>query len=350
MIRNVQLTEENVAVASRRKVLVSLLGAAFVFAALNLALRPLLDGHTSNRGYWLIRTKWTMVERLERPVDWLLLGDSACNQGLRPDILAARLGGRVLNTCTLGDMLVVHDAWMLQRHIERVGPPKHVVVSHVYDVWHRRVGRRFRGSLMGRIPRPWGFWNDMRPPIRASLEDVGLLLVERWVPLYTENRTLAGWAMDPARAFSTEFALDADGYMQVDEAKPDEVRKDVARHLDFLADHPLAFAPDNRLALREIIRLADEHDFDVYLVSSPIARTLAEVPAYRDYAEALLGELREVASESARVHLVLEQPVTFEETEMENADHLTHASAEVYSRRVADAILGTRKPRRIRLR
>ena len=52
----------------------------------------------------------------------------------------------------------------LDEYIERVGTPKHVVLVHAHDVWHRG----YNSALIGQIPRPWGFWNHRRPSIHIA--------------------------------------------------------------------------------------------------------------------------------------------------------------------------------------
>jgi hypothetical protein len=340
--KNVQLTEEVVVAADRGKVIRTLVLAAMVLVGLNLIARPFLDRFTTNRSTWLIRKKWRLVEDLDQPVDWLALGDSSCNQGLRPDVLAPRLGGRVLNTCTIGDMLVVNDAWMLERHIARVGPPKNVVIVHVYDMWHRSSSV-LRKSLLGGIPLPWGFWEKLTPTVELAEADRKAMFLKRYVPLYAENLSLGQAMVHPEGVGGQGFAIDAEGYMRSDVVNPAAVRTDAAQHRRFLASRSFAFSKENRAALDEILRLAEVHGFEVYVASSPLyAEVSASAPFQRYYAE-LLKQLRKLGSRSPRLHLVLEEPVTFPAERMENADHLDHQAAAIYSERLADAVLAARR-------
>jgi hypothetical protein len=340
MGKNVQLTEEIVGRARRGRVLGTLAGMLIVFAVLNFGARGLLDRFTTNRTYWLIQAKWSLVERLERPVDWLILGDSSCNQGVRPDVLRDKLGGSVLNLCTIGDMLAINDAWMLQRAIARGATPKNVVIVHVYDMWQRPAGAKFRETLITKIPLGWGFWEAMRPPMDMSFEQKRAFFLSRYAPLWSENVTLSDWAMNPRKLLSRNFSIDEEGYMRSDLVRPQSVEADYQEHRRFVRGRKFIFSEANRLALEQIRLMADEHDFHVHIASAPLYKGLWNDEEFQAYYRQVQAGLRGVVKRSHRLSYVLEQPPVFEAEQMENADHVNHEAAGVFTERLADALRG----------
>src|SRR5207253_10129783 len=134
-----------------------------IVAGINLTLQWSLNRFPINSGHGLVQAKWNLLKRLPAPIDVLVLGDSSGNQGVVPQLLGAALGGTTINACTLADALIVNDAWMLDLYIRRLGPPKRVILVHVYDVWERDISY----DVWAQIPLPWGFWSDLDP--RLSL-------------------------------------------------------------------------------------------------------------------------------------------------------------------------------------
>src|SRR5262245_9968724 len=132
---NKQLAQEIVGPTTPRKILLTLLGTVSVIALINLVF----VFQSMNLGYRVIQQKWEMLLDLKQPVDWIVLGESSGSEGVTPDIISQELGGKALNLCTIGNMLVVNDAWMLDKYIAKFGPPRGVVIVHVYDIWDRDI-------------------------------------------------------------------------------------------------------------------------------------------------------------------------------------------------------------------
>jgi len=343
--RNVQLTEETVGPGDARKVAITLGLMVMLVLLGNSAARWTLSEYTTNRGYWLIHQKWKMIDSGRPPVDWLVLGDSSCNQGVRPDVFDPIVGGMSLNACTIGDMLVVSDAWMLETYLARSGKPKGgVVLVHVYDEWNRPLSNTFKDPLLGRIPLGWGFWGRLTPPVALDTKQKQELFLSRYVPLYSENKTLADWIMSPRKPFGRGFYLDPQGYMPNQLANPEGVHKDAQGHLRFVQRRRFVISKVNEESLRKIRELADQQGFDVYIANSPLYEGLLESDEFRAYYSQVQHGIERYVASSPHLHYVLEDPVTFAEGEMENADHLTHAAAAVYSQKLAEAIQAARAP------
>lgn len=341
MAKNVQLTEEIVGRGGPIKVFIPIVIAVAVFAFANWGARRRLDEHTTNRTYWLIHKKWSLLEAQKEPVDWMFLGDSTCNQGVRPDVLEPVLGGRVMNYCTMGDMLAVNDAWMLSRSIQKGKVPKHVVLVHVFDVWNRGMTEK-RRALLARVPLGWKFWERMEPKLPLSEEAEKEYLVSRYFPLYAESTTLTDWAVHPEKMFEdTGFSMDDRGYMRSDVVDEKRVHVSESGHLSNLRKWKSPrLSKENVAGLKRIAKLSDKYNFDLYLAMSPIAERVGKDSSYTTFAGKLRGTLSKIIRPGRRVHYVnFDEPLYFPADQMENADHVNHEAAEIYSRELGRLIL-----------
>lgn len=290
---------------------------AALLVLFNLLAALFLDRHTSNLGYFVVREKWKLLLGLERPVDWLILGDSSGNQAVRPDLFETGMGVKALNLCTVGGGTLVNDAWMLESYVRRLGPPKRVVLVHVYDVWHRRPN----SLVFAQIPLGGAQLARLSPDPGFTGKEQAYFALSRYLPLYFENTSLADAAMYPWKAGQTS-SLSADGFMEVLEAAPERVVADQARHLEFVRAHPFEVSPTNRAALERILALADQHQFDVVFVHSPIYDGLYAEKDFRAYFDRADQMLAELAAAHPRFHVLLEAPQTFPKEQMENTDHV----------------------------
>lgn len=332
------LPDERPTPARPRKVALVLLLTVASLLGVNWAAGELLKERTTNRGYWLVDEKWDLLEDLDEPVDWLVLGDSSCNQGIEPTVLEQTLGGEAVNLCTIGDLLAVNDAWMLERHIERLGPPRHVLIVHVYDVWIRTRRYLNRQPLLAKIPLPWGFWEDLDPSVELSPKEERRIAVARYLPLWAENKTLSSWLHHPSKVFERDFHVTDEGFMPLDKANPRNVKRDSREHLERAKKRRLKLAPINEAALDHIAALAERHGFDVWIATSPVWEGVWKDQRFRSMFHGVVRQVQAVAAKHPRLHVILPTPATFRANEMENVDHVTAEAAEDYTREIAEAI------------
>ncbi len=312
--------------------------AVFVLVLLvNVFVAPrMLEGGRNLAG-WIIGHKWRMLLRLDHPVDDLVLGDSSCNQGVNPAVLAPALGDRTaINLCTIGDMLTTNDAWMLQTYIERHGAPRRVVIVHVYDIW----SRDFDWSRVGSVPVGYFDLRKLRPAMKLERWQLRSYLESRYFPLYSSNRSL----QTRLRIGAPEEAagprhVDSLGFLADTVAYPDSVEQDFAGHLRFLARDRFHLSADNARGLRRIAALAEQHDFDVYLASAPVYERLAQAEPFQRYLAEVAQALDSVTGPRSRVRLVFTEPMAFPASEMQNADHLVHSAADRFTRALAEEIV-----------
>ena len=338
---NKQLTEEIVGSASRRGVLLSVLGTLLIVFLVNVAASLYLKNYTTNRGYWLIAKKWEMLFGLKRPVDWLILGDSSCNQGVDPDILDKKLGVTSINLCTVGNMLAVNDVWMLNKYIQQFGAPRNVLIVHVYDIWSRDVNPYY----LAKVPLDWGYWRQMEPPLNLSFKEMTHLFIGRYVPLYADNLTLSELLKSPLMSIkkNSEYRLEENGFMIVSQPQPQLVKKALKASIEFHKQNKPKFSMSNRQALDRITALAEKHSFDVYIANSPLYEELYENKEFQAYNSQVQKTLNAYVAKSERVHNILQEPMTFSIDQMDNVDHLIYSAAPVYTNGIVAEIMSIQK-------
>jgi hypothetical protein len=334
-------TPEIVGDASRARVLVVVLGTLAMLVVANAVSCIALRRHPVNRSNWLVREKWRLLDARE-DADTLILGDSSCSQGVRPDILDRALEAHSLNLCTVGNMLAVNDVWMLGEYIRLHGRPKRVFIIHVYNMWARTADGP-TAQLLGKIDRPWGFWNELQPPLDLDLSLRGDVAVSRWFPLYGENTSLLRFVEAPFLGLPRQFAIDPkSGFMKVVTPNPSRVLKDANDHVDELrrqaAQHTPVVSDVNRHALDALRVLAEREHLDVTIMSAPIFAGLWNEPATQQRYRDISAVLHASVGTSPYIRIIDEAPATFSEREMENVDHVVGESAVAYTRWVLDVL------------
>ena len=311
-----------------------LLGMLVFLILVNAVATWILREHSTNLAYQIIRSKWHLLLELQQPVDWLILGDSSCNQGVVPAVLEEQLGGRALNLCTIADLLVLNDAWMLEVYIRRFGPPPHVVLVHTYDMWYRNLQQ----TAMAQLPLPWGFWERLQPSLALSAQEQLRLWWVRYIPLYAEHRTLARLVRSPRALLTQPLHLQEDGLMVVTSPNPDRVEREEAQQLEFVRTHRFQLSATNLQAIHHIVHLAQTHGIQVFIANAPIYQDLSAHAAFQDYFAQVDAMLRTVDQSSERVTYLAKPPLAFSKDEMDYADHVVGRAAETYTRDLASEL------------
>ncbi len=331
--------------SSWRRVIVEIIGSLVVLIIINFATIFYLGNYTTNFGYWTIHQKWKLLADLEQPVDWLILGDSSCNQGIMPEIFANELGEKAVNLCTIGNLGTVDDLWMLEEYIDRFGPPEHVVIVHVFDIWYRPLDQ----VIFGQVPRFWGFWNQHTLGT-ALFEDDKVrqdTFLERYIPLYSQTRTITNilrtTLMLQHNPFQPDWRLEPDGFLVATEPHPDVVIAGAQDQIKFASENVFSISPTNDMAMQKIGVLADSYGFHVYLVNSPVYQGLYDDPAYQTYLAGVQQKLEEFDSDSSYVFHI-SSVNTFPAEMMQNPDHLILTGAVEYTHWLIDQIENFRRP------
>ncbi len=330
-----QLPEEIIPPATGRKILLSLLCPWLLFGLANFGANLYLNSFPENRGYWLIKQKWSMLLNQQKPADFLVLGDSSCNQGVVPDVIDSELDVTAVNLCTIGDSLALNDAWMLSKHIKKYGAPKKVTIVHVYDMWSRDIN----WNVTSQTPLSWGYWEQLEPNIDVSFENQKTIFLNQYLPLYSKNTSLRKIIDNPERWFvRKDYTLQEDGFMVVSNSNSGEVEVDTKRHLKSVKEKQFNLSYPNQKSLEAIIQLAEKYDFDVYLTNSPIYEELYRDKDFQAYYSQVQQKLAEFSARSDKLHYIMREPMTFTKQEMDNADHLIESSAKVYTQRLVSEI------------
>lgn len=332
MPRTAHSLSEKVPKISARRALVALLGAVAVFWGLNVLAGRYLEQYSPNQGYRVIWKKWGMVLGGETAnAKALLLGDSSGNQGGDSDALTDSLGGSVFNLATVGNLILINDAAQLAEHIDRNGAPKIVILVHVYDVWHRNLSAD-EATLL---------------PYSAIAGDTALgsrITFGKWFvfnhfPLYSQNVSLLHRLKHPAKAFDANSHFTETGFMPVTQPNEAIVEEDFQGHLNFLRENPtFRMSADNRHGLNRILLLAEQHNFDVHLLNSPIYEKLAANDSFKAYYAQLCDTMHAWQARRPRLHWASDTLCTFPASQMENVDHVTTVGAAVYTRHLFAAI------------
>ena len=326
------LPQENLRPSSWLRIVLELLGSLVLLVCINLALIVYLGNLTTNFGYWTIHQKWWLLEDLQHPVDWLILGDSSCNQGVMPEIFVNELGETALNLCTIGNLGTVDDLWMLEEYIDRFGPPLHVLIVHVFDIWHRPLDP----VILGQAPRPWGFWEEhtLGASLFADEKIRQESFLDRYLPLYSHSRTIANILRATVtlqhNPFEPAWRLEPDGFLVATDPHVDVVIAGAQDQIKFAAENAFSISPTNDMAMQEIGVLADSWGFEVYMVNSPVYQGLYDDPAYQTYLAGVQRKLAEFDSDYAYVfHIIAVR--TFPAESMQNPDHLILTGAVEYT-------------------
>lgn len=330
------VTPERAMPASRRRVLVLVFGTLLFAVVANFVVLYLVRTYPTNGGHWLIRSKWALLQRAAN-VDTLVLGDSTCNQGVRPDVWRAQRGGTILNLCTIGDMLAVNDAWMLEEYLRSHKAPRRVVVVHTYDTWERDADARF-AMLLGAVPLPFGFWRDFRVPIRFGFGQDALVAAGRWFPLYSDENSIRRWLTHPRETFHRHegFQMTVDGYEADPIARPASVEVDARLHRTSLEE---AWRPaaSNAAALVALAQLAREHQIELVIAPGPIFEGLWQDARMQERASQIRRWIHGLV-DAHGAHVLDDPPPTFPASQMTNIDHITDDAAVIYTTWLAERV------------
>lgn len=303
-----------------------------VFLA-NLVAYACLKNYPANRAISRVWQKWQILEKLDRPVDWVIVGDSSCGQGVRPDVLRRELGVNAINLCTVANATIVNQAWMVERYIQKFGPPSAVVMFNVFHTWERESGDLI--SMLDQIPLPGDFWSSMHPPLSVDSGQAMLLHLKPILTLFSQNMSIQhlismlpkAIAEGSFRELSSatrdiESMIKAGGYTQENTARPEKVATDIVKHIEAYKDRPFRISQENLAALRSISELSLRHSFKLYVSNSSIANGLYAHPGILRFFTEMLTRLKSELAANANAVLVLQIPPTYDPDQMDNVDHV----------------------------
>jgi hypothetical protein len=192
------------------------------------------------------------------------------------------------------------------------------------------------------IPLELGYWRRLSPSKQVGLTTQMEVFLKRYAPLYASNESLKRIVTSPVSAYqqSQSFTLQPDGFMPWQKANPEYVEAQRVMHSSFAKEHNFEISEHNRVALESIKENAEKHNFNVFIVNSPVYEGLYEDPDFQHYYAQMRANLNAFADQSSKVYF-LDDTITFPKEKMENADHVIYSSAKTYTRQIAH-ILNTR--------
>ena len=312
------------------------LATILILILFNLICLWYLRHFPANPGYWLVRHKWRMLMEIQKPVDWLILGDSSALHGVIPSLFNAEINGTSINLSTIGDMTILGDLWMLEAYIRKFGPPPNVLVVRVYDSWHRDP----EPSVIAQAPTAWGtqILSDLNIPCNSRCK--ANYLLARYLPVYSESTSLSRVIKSPSKLFQSPVRVDGGGYLPVFNAAPDQVLIDAQRHIRDYTNRKFQISQTAAFCLKKISALADRHGFTVYFAASPLYEGLVRDEKIDRYQQQVWSKIDSVTSGSSKIH-VIAHSIPFLKEELTSVDHLIHPAAEKFTRTLARTILSS---------
>ncbi|OQY43764.1 MAG: hypothetical protein B6242_14060 [Anaerolineaceae bacterium 4572_78] len=323
-----------------RYTLIDIIVTLLILLFINLGLAWFLSYHTTKPSYMLVKTKWQLLENLQKPVDWLIVGDSTCNQGIIPKLLIETMAetGTGLNLCTIGGVGTIDDAWMIQSYIDRFGvPPQNILIIHGVVTWRLEPDPPYLAA----IPNIRHLKKHGVPPFAMPFMSEVDLIRNQYLPLHTQlqtvKRSLKEYFSNTNHQSEKIYYIHPDGYMQFEIADPEYVEQHYQSRVIMFQNQPFYIADINRQMINHIIKLANQYQMNVYIIDAPIYERLYQHDAFQVHLNQLQPWLESMANQSEYVHYI-PLVATFSKNEMENTDHIIHKAAIVYTKQAAELL------------
>lgn len=324
--------QETIPPISKKSIALIISGLLIGILAINYLFVILLEFRQPNQGYWLIKQKWEWILNSRENVHTLFLGDSACNQGLIPNVYSNITGHSAYNLGTIGDMSLLNDAWMLQSYLQNHKPPQQVVVMHTFDAWNRP----YMISCLAQIPcKSYSF----SPMPRFSYIDWMNLHMDSWFPLFYQNYSIKSMILNPIAAFSHTYSI-TNGYFCVPDANPPLVIETYQKHIQELTNQPhFELLSYQKEAIQTIIQLAEQHHFDLRFLIAPVYEKLGTHPSFLEYTDQIHANISQLSPANNSDIQVIENIEYYPIESLESDDHLAHQSALSFTTALAEQLL-----------
>lgn len=277
--------------------------------------------HDPNYGYKIMKKKWNLISNQKEPVDWLILGDSSCNQGFDTDTALYKHGYTTLNLCTVGGGLLIDDGILLKEYYEKVGPPKQgVILIHVYDIWERSGGEAQIRSLY-----PFGGTNVSK----SLLTDIKANLLRIFV-LYSKNKSILSLLANGLN--DTKFEFTQNGTMKMEKSQIEtDTEQDSVEHINRLLENQTHINTSNLHDLNAIVSFVSDSKKDIHLFMSPMYNRTFEHTFFKHHYQKITQGINSfVQSRNLNIRLHLE-PMLFDKNELEGIDHLLYGASKKYT-------------------
>ena len=323
-----KLPEEKFRNVSRRKViLVAVLPVVFFFM-FNTFFYFYFHFYNPNEYYFLLNRKLSLLKKIDRKIDWLILGDSSGNQGIDPSIISDSLGGSSVNLCTYADMTLIDDCWMLDYLIKKDLAPSNVIISRVYDTWSRSVNY----TLYSQYPASWVIFNRNKPEVPPPAGTRFETIVNHLFPVIHQKRQVINLIEHPSEFFTEPVHVETDGFFRYQgEADPYGVRRDARGHLDYVSKYDVKIGHYNLAALKFLQEVSAREGINIYLCNSPVYDSLLLDRQFSAFYERLTDSL-ETYTEGFLNFKYINHPATpFPDSLLQNVDHVTEQGSVIFT-------------------
>ncbi|MBI5059384.1 hypothetical protein HZB60_06340 [candidate division KSB1 bacterium] len=318
-------TAERIPPSDSRTLRRIVLGLLAVLFAVNLMGIPVSRYFNYNDRYWLFSHKWRVAEHCGK-LDWIVLGDSAPNQGFDAERFS-RVRGPSYNFCTFVHTLIKGQLEILKTYMVRHGPPQGVLLIMADQFWFRVADPR----LVALMPIPWSRLGEFTQEVESAWRFKLTVLLDRYVPLYSQPTTFQGLLRRPHRLLQPRRKLDAHGLELQSESMPEAVRESARKNSEFAGKTKFVVSEINRDAMAEMCQLADLNDFEIYAILSPIWEGAAEDTVYRAYYDQGTEYLYELERTLPRLHVLGPFPLTEPIEHMQHVYHVTRPWATAFA-------------------
>jgi hypothetical protein len=322
-----------------RRLASTLLGTVIGVLLVNFAAMFYLDRYLHDASRRTVSQKWELLGSMDTPVEWLVLGDSSGNQGVIPQVLSAALGGASVNLCTIGPATTVHQAMMLEAYIAKFGPPKNLILVNSFVI----TAEVFNPVVLAKAPVPWGLSPMLRfSPDTISVKDQLRVALARYVPLYYENRELktlirrAFKAPSSILALPHRVALTTDGYMPMyDTVFSERMLLEIEEELE---RQGIRFTDGSLRGIERMVALVEQYGIRTFVFTGPMYDGLKQSAAFGRNFAPVQRWWNERAARTRQVTHV-DRLYTFPMEQMgDDAQHVVHVAAEIYTRQIASDI------------
>lgn len=308
-----------------------------VFAA-NGAAFYYINAWQPNLLYHLVKVKWGLVDKKASTKDWLVLGDSSCNQGVDPDVVYEILQEDALNLCVVGDYLSVGSSWLLDAYIRKNGAPDNILLVYSHRVWDRKEQPL---NMIEQGPYRFILNEQLGDTLKYSVLERIKLEAIHYFPLAVHTASIREFLSNPANPVKhkQKYTVHSNGFMEaLNGPSKDWLQKEYEILEQAKAYRSgLEVSPANLSGLKQIYRLADENNIEVYIASAPVYEKRYNNADTKAYFAQIDSFIAHTADTYGWQYIKIPGAV-FSDSYMEDEVHLTYQGARLYTERLFTAI------------
>jgi len=308
--------------------------AGVLFIAFNILIYFFFGFYDNHNGE---SNGWHSLEQLTEPVDVIILGDSVAASGISPDIIEAYTGLTAHNFGLNAWWVYFNDVWLLERYIEKFGPPKVVIWGHNYEVANRQFNPV---QQLGTTSYPYGFtWWSQYVELDLTQQEKATIITRRLFPLYYRQNTLMTVLTDISHGKNLLHNNRTDNGLSIHmHVAPDNVTQK-ARNRAWSLYGLYMINRENQQVSDAFFELIHQYDIPTYIFITPVHRIVKKNDKFLPSIRIQLDYWHDVSLRYDNVRFNPEIP-TFDSDQMRDGIHLNEEGAEIYTEYLIDWIWG----------